>query len=218
MKDANKDAGGTHKGRPYRGEASESRVMRRRAALIEAGLELFGTKGYRTTSVKEICSAVGLTERYFYESFSNREALLAAVYQTIIAEMSVSLESALRRRRGDSEARVRALLRAFFRYVHNDERRARVMLVEVLGISPEIDRLYHTAVRNLAELMEHPALGLFPARTDREKHVTSMGLVGAMAQIATHWMLDGFRTPFRQVERGTSRLFLAMAAAARDTD
>lgn len=41
--------------------------------------------GYRNATVKAVCEAAGLTERYFYESFSNSEELLVASFQGGIA-------------------------------------------------------------------------------------------------------------------------------------
>lgn len=218
MKDADKEVSTPGKGRPYRGEDSESRVTRRRAALIEAGLELFGTKGYRTTSVKEICGEVGLTERYFYESFANRDALLAAVFDTLVKALDARLRDALQTSRNGPEERVRVVLAAFFHFVRDDERHARVLLLEILGVNADIDRRYQTAVRNLAQLMEHPSLGLFSADrpgSSRARRMTSIGLVGAITQIATQWMLEGFRTSYRDVERSALIIFRAVADAAR---
>src|ERR1700710_181396 len=70
-------------GRAYGGLALEDRVAARRARFIEAGIELFGTQGFRAATVRGICAAAGLTDRYFYESFASLEALLAEVYRTL---------------------------------------------------------------------------------------------------------------------------------------
>src|SRR3569623_2122422 len=69
--------------RPYGGLAKAERVAPRRARFIAAGIELFGTQGFRGATVRGICAAAGLTDRYFYESFASLEALLAEVYGTV---------------------------------------------------------------------------------------------------------------------------------------
>lgn len=216
MTDPAQPAGGATPGRPYRGENKASRISRRRASLLEAGLEVFGTKGYRATSVKELCGQVGLTERYFYESFANREALLAAVFDMLAADLDAALRTALERRRGDASTRVEAVVTTFFDFMREDPRRARVMLLEILGVNPDVDRRYQAAVRDLARLMEHPSLSLLPAARGSAAagvRVMSIGLVGAMVQIATQWMLDGFETPRRTVVHNALRLFEAVATA-----
>ncbi len=205
------------KGRPYRGEEQASRVSRRRATLLEAGLQVFGTKGYRATSVKELCSQSGLSERYFYESFANREALLAAVFDMLAADLDAHLTTALERRPDAPRARIRAAVTTFFEFMREDPRRPRVMLLEILGVDPDIDRRYQAAVRDLARLMEHPTLELLPpARGNAAPgiRVMSIGLVGAIVQIATQWMLDDFQTPTRTVEANALRLFEAVAEAS----
>ena len=72
--------------RTWRGQTIEERQAERRDRLIEAGIELFGTQGYAATSVKAICTEAGLTERYFYETFNDREDLLSEVYDILIAD------------------------------------------------------------------------------------------------------------------------------------
>src|SRR6516225_11124270 len=70
--------------RPYAGLAMEERVAARRARFIEAGIELFGTQGFRGATVRGVCAAAGLTDRYFYESFESLEALLVAAYRRLL--------------------------------------------------------------------------------------------------------------------------------------
>ena len=68
----------------------------RRARFIEAGIEVFGQQGLRGATVRGVCAAAGLTDRYFYESFPSLEALLQAVYQQLSDELAQGLERLLR--------------------------------------------------------------------------------------------------------------------------
>ncbi|MBB3063611.1 TetR/AcrR family transcriptional regulator [Microbulbifer rhizosphaerae] len=203
------------KGRSYRGIDPESRKQKRRSALIEAGLELFGTRGYRASSVKMVCEQVGLTERYFYESFANREDLLGSVFDSLVRDLDRRLRSVVEDRRYGHRKRQQRMLEAFFRFIRDDRRRARVMLFEILGVSPDIDRRYQSAVRNLAELFEHPNLGLLPedSSASEGRGVMSIGLVGAIVQIAIQWVLEDFRTPTTEVERSALKIYTAVASA-----
>lgn len=200
------------KGRSYRGVDSELRRQTRRRALIEAGLELFGTRGYRSTSVKTVCDKAGLTERYFYESFPNREGLLGALFDTLVAELDTRMRG-IAADGEDAGERLRRVIEEFFGFMYDDERRLRVMLFEVLGVGPDIDRRYQAAVRELARIMENPAMGLFPESSgaDDGRRVVSVGLVGAITQIATQWALEDFRTPVDQVEAKALEIMWAVA-------
>ena len=69
--------------RRYRGAEAEERRAQRRGQLIAAAVQVYGERGYQNATVKAVCKAAGLTERYFYESFANSEALLLASFQTV---------------------------------------------------------------------------------------------------------------------------------------
>ena len=194
--------------RPYGGLAMEERVAARRARFIEAGVELFGTQGFRGATVRGVCAAAGLTDRYFYESFPTLEALLAAVYHSLkdgfatrLTQESFTSEDW----RGDAaaiERQVTAAYELWFDTVR-DPRVARILLVEILGVSPEMDALYEESARAMAALTiaplsaTHPMLKLSKAR----RELLGRALVGAALQVAKMWMTGGYRLPRRDVVR-----------------
>lgn len=63
------------KERQFKGMSLSERKLARREKLIEAGIESYGTHGFFSVTVKDICSEAKLTERYFYESFKKSEDL-----------------------------------------------------------------------------------------------------------------------------------------------
>src|SRR6202165_1382300 len=69
--------------RPYGRVSAEDRSAERRRRLLDAGLELFGTKGIAATTIADICDEAGLTKRYFYESFATIDDLAGAVFADI---------------------------------------------------------------------------------------------------------------------------------------
>ncbi|MGQ9425704.1 TetR/AcrR family transcriptional regulator [Gilvimarinus sp. F26214L] len=197
----------------------EQRKAIRRAALIEAGVELFGTRGYRNCSVKMVCDQAGLTERYFYESFGNREALLLAVYASLTESFEARLTTAVANAPAATGARLHGFVRAFFDHIREDPRRGRILMFEILGVSPEVDARYRAAVRKMAALVEHPDLGVFaggPTADSAARRVVSTGLVGALLQIAIQWTLDEFNTPTETVSANAVGIFEAVRLAERD--
>lgn len=54
--------------------------------LIRFGKEEFLKKGYAKASLREICKAAGVTTGAFYFSFENKEALLSAILDPVIAD------------------------------------------------------------------------------------------------------------------------------------
>ena len=84
-----------------------------------------------------------------------------------------------------------------------DPRFARIVLLEVLGVSAAIDTLYEESVRAMAELTIAPLAATQPAlklsRVRRE--LLGRALVGAGLQVAKMWMTGGYRLPRRDVVR-----------------
>ncbi len=70
----------------YRGVSAADRAAERRTKLLEAALTVWADPDTRTT-MTAICAAAGLSERYFYESFTGLDAALEAVLDQIAAEI-----------------------------------------------------------------------------------------------------------------------------------
>ena len=140
--------------RSYAGESPDVRQARRRRRFIDSGKTLFGTLGYRKTTMRNLCAHAGLTDRYFYASFASLEDLLAAVYEERAAELEAAVLAAVRATGPDAplDTLIRHGLDAFFRQAEDAET-ARVIWLEVLGVSPRIDALYNGVLRRFADLM-----------------------------------------------------------------
>ncbi|WP_242613492.1 TetR/AcrR family transcriptional regulator [Herbihabitans rhizosphaerae] len=168
---------------------ADQRRADRRARLLEAGLELFGTTGYATASVKQVCQAAGLTERYFYESFRDREDLLTCVYNDLISQVQQATLAAL----GTSESSVRALARTgidtFVRTLAADGRRARVVFIEVVGVSPALERRRRAVMREFAQLITAIGLAHVGVPTNNRLEVGSMFFVGGLTELMVDWTL-----------------------------
>ena len=68
------DVHGTTAGRRYGGLTAEERRAERRARLVRAATEIWVAEGWAAVSMRAVCARAGLTDRYFYEEFGNREA------------------------------------------------------------------------------------------------------------------------------------------------
>ena len=194
--------------RAYAGVALEERVATRRARFVEAGTELFGTQGFRGATVRGICAAAGLTDRYFYESFASLEALLAEVYRTLTRDFAKRLnEESIRSADwlGDATAVERQITAAYALWFDTvrDPRFARIVLVEVLGVSPAIDALYEESTRAMAELTIAPLAATQPALklSKARRELLGRALVGAALQVAKMWMTGGYKLARRDVVR-----------------
>src|SRR5438046_2504022 len=106
--------------RRFKGASPEERQAERRNRLIAAGLETFGKHGFHAIGVRDVCAEARLTERYFYESFKNREQLFLATYQCAVRQIQEAITSALACGGAEPAGLARAGLRAALRGFQDD--------------------------------------------------------------------------------------------------
>jgi AcrR family transcriptional regulator len=187
--------------RVYGGIDASLREEERRRKLIHAGLEAFGTNGYAKTNIRTICRLAGLTERYFYESFENKEDLLCAVYRELIEEQRREAMELLEDGRIQPIEAASRALKLFYQRLQQDPRRAQIQLFEILGVSPRIDNEYRKAMCILAEMVKLSLRRVFPG-IPAEKLNSSIiptGLAGSIIMISLEWVLGGFVMPLDDI-------------------
>lgn len=204
--------------RTYRGKSAQQRRSERRARLIAAGLELFGSRGWEHTTIRDICAQAELTERYLYESFGSREDLLVAVFDQLVEEAAQAVLSAVARAPREALPRARAALHAFVAYLTEDPRRVRVMVKEGLG-NEALERRRREAIQQFAVLIEQAAREFFgrqgPSRADMA--LTSRALVGATGELLLAWLSGEIEaTPERIVDH-CAALFVAVAEVSSES-
>ena len=204
-------------GRKYRGVSNETRVAERRLKLIDAGVDLFGHQGFHQTTVRALCTRAGLTERYFYESFENTEALFKAVYLSLVEDIRNRILVALQDVSGEDAAQfTRAALTAFFSYIQQRPASAFVLVNEALGVSREMSSLSLLTLNSFVDLLL--VLGR-PLLTRHDKGgasfsfdptLISAALVGGALNMAGRWAADGFQHPVDYVVENASGMFMAV--------
>src|SRR5438067_2419379 len=101
--------------RSYGGVSAADRVAARREKLLDAALELYGTRGFISTGVKDLCREAGLTDRYFYESFRDSGELFAATYDRATGELLAAVAESVAAAAPVPEQQARAALETFVR-------------------------------------------------------------------------------------------------------
>ena len=204
--------------RHYGGKAAEDRSRERRKRLLAAGLELFGTQGYAGTSVKALCTEAGLTERYFYESFRNREDIFMEVAGRSAMGLARVLAPLAESGTGDVETQVAAGLPAVFQWFKDDPRRARVQLIEPLTISADMNERYRQVTGGFIVMLREMAVRWFgPAFEARGLNagLLSTAMVGAVIEMAKAWVLDGCPQPVEEMVRNAMAIYSAFIASLR---
>ena len=200
--------------RTYRGITPSQRQAERRARLLQAGLELFGTLGYARTSIRAVSAAASLNSRYFYESFSSREDLLYSVYEQIVVDIFTKVSEAVA---GEDtiEAQARAGLRAGWTAVTEDRRKARIVAIEVVGVSERLERLRRETRHALAQLTADRALSLAgDLRLRLDPVITARFLMGGIVELLADWINGDLTASTDEVVDHFTVLFTAAAYAA----
>jgi AcrR family transcriptional regulator len=82
--------------RPYRGVQPADRLAQRRRRLLSAGLDILGAGSeLAALTVRGICRRAGLAARYFYESFSDKDDFVAAVFDSAVADLAATTQAAV---------------------------------------------------------------------------------------------------------------------------
>ena len=201
--------------RRYRGITAAERRAQRRARLLEAGLEVFGTEGYAGSSIRSLSAAASMNSRYFYESFTSREDLLYHVYLDIVSGIATQAAEAL----ADEptiEGQARSALRAGWVALTDDPRKARIVALEVVGVSDRLEQLRRDTRHALADITVTRALAV--ASDDIQLRLdpvlTSRFLIGGVVEVLIEWIHGDVDASVDELIEHFTRLFTAAAYAA----
>lgn len=172
--------------RTWAGTTLADRRAARRQQLVDAGIELLGGGDTSAVSVRAVCRTAKLTERYFYESFDDRDALLLAVYEHVAESARDALLSALRDVPDASEAQARAAVTAFVELLIDDPRKGTVLLLAPLT-EPALNQRGSELLPTFMALIHDQ---LPPGFDDIDRRLTASGLVGALTYLFISY-LDG---------------------------
>ena len=170
----------------WAGVSATDRQTERRALLIHAAFGLFGDGGETAVSVRSVCRAAELNTRYFYESFTDTDELLGAVYDDVAAELGEMLTTAMAGT-ADDRSRLRAGIRAVLDFSSADPRRGKILFTEA-RTNPVLASRRTTAQDHLRELVLSEGRRTAPESDRLATEVGAAMYAGAMAELAQQWL------------------------------
>lgn len=201
--------------RAYRGMSAEDRIAARRERLLQAALEVYGTRGYTSAGVKDICREAGLTDRYFYESFEDSAELLTAVFDLATSRLLADVQAALAQAPPGPAERAGAAIDAFVRALAANPGTARVIFVESAAAGAEVERHVRGVLRQFAEVVAVAARPYVAAEiSDRMVEVGALSLVGAIERVMIEWSDGALEATIDELVAHFVGLFLAAGAAS----
>ncbi|MFW0787883.1 TetR/AcrR family transcriptional regulator [Gordonia sp. CPCC 206044] len=173
--------------RPYRGRTPHERSAERRGRLVDAGIDLVGTGGVNAMTMRAVCRCAGLSQKFFYESFTDTDDLLHEVYRTTFERARSVVDEAVAGAPDGSPRRVG--VDAAAQLVAEDVRVCRILFVE-----PIADRRLREYVRESILDLISPGLRR-PTRRARVPVGTRMQyatLFGSIISLFIEWSEGNF--------------------------
>jgi len=93
----------------------------RRAELLAAAVAVFGERGYRAASMRELARAVGLSKSALYHYVRSKEELLVALYEDVLAQRLAEQKAVQSSGLPPDEALRTILVDRFVHACHNQE-------------------------------------------------------------------------------------------------
>jgi AcrR family transcriptional regulator len=167
---------GQRRGR-WSGVPLEDRQALRRGELIAAGVRLLGGEAGPALTVRAVCREAGFTERYFYESFADRDKFVRAVYDDVCTRAMATLMSA---------TTPREAVERFVELMVDDPVRGRVLL-----LAPEVEPvLARSGAEWMPSFIELLQRKLTTIGDTVLQNMVATGLIGALTALFTAY-LDG---------------------------
>jgi AcrR family transcriptional regulator len=139
-------------GRRYRGLSAEERRVDQRHRLVQAAIVEFAARGYHRTSVEDIVRRARTSRTAFYAFFDHREDAMYGALQMTLRNLLDTVRDKLVHAGPDDDI-VEVGIRAYVDYLVSNPEAARIILLEGVGTSPEVNALRSRMRREIAELI-----------------------------------------------------------------
>ncbi|MEH3130380.1 MAG: TetR/AcrR family transcriptional regulator [Mycolicibacterium neoaurum] len=192
---------GQRRGR-WSGVPLQDRQALRRNELVTAGVTLLGAADGPALTVRAVCRKAGLTERYFYESFTDRDVFVRAVYDEVCKAAMTALLSA---------QTPRAAVEQFVELMVDDPTRGRVLL-----LAPEREPvLVASGAEWMPDFIALIQRKLTQIADQAVQEMVATGLVGALTALFTAYLNGRLTAGREQFVDYCSTLLLSRAAVHR---
>src|SRR3954471_24367131 len=133
-------------GRRYRGLSAEERRVDQRDRLTRAAINEFSCRGYHRTSVEDIVRSARTSRTAFYAFFDNREAAMYGALQASLHSLLAAVRKRMAEVDRDDSNLIEVGVTAYVEFLVTDPAAARILLLESIGTSPEVNE-YRSHIR-----------------------------------------------------------------------
>jgi len=168
----------------------------KRQRILEGMLEVVGTNGYDTASVRMVLDLTGLYRQAFYDEFADKDACYLEAFDFGVARMEAVASSAAAEQdswRGQLRAGLGALLEA----LEADPDLARALVVEVHAAGPEGLRRRSQAMKRVTDFIDSARHA--PEGGESPPPIAAEGIVAGMHAVVHAKLAAGESEGFREL-------------------
>ncbi|MBJ7385480.1 MAG: TetR/AcrR family transcriptional regulator [Mycolicibacterium sp.] len=185
----------------WSGVPLRDRQALRRDKLVAAGVALLGGAAGPARTVRAVCKEAGLTERYFDESFSDRDEFVRAVYDDVCSTAMSALTSS---------TTPRDAVERFVTLMVDDPARGRVLLIAPER-EPVLARSGAEWMPTFIDLLQHKLTRITDPGVQA---MVATGLVGALTALFTAYLNGRLATTREQFIDYCVDMLLSRASTA----
>jgi AcrR family transcriptional regulator len=173
--------------RPYRGVEAPERLAQRRQRFLDAGLDLLGSAEQELAelTVRAICGRAGVTVRYFYECFTDKDDFVAAVFDWVINGIATTTQAAAAA--APPRNQTRAVMSDIVRTISEDPRIGRLLFSAQLSNAVVVRKRAESGALFAMLSGAHASAALQQSENERIKAAAQF-VVGGVGQTISAWL------------------------------
>ena len=190
-----------------------------RDRLLQAAMDVFASKGYHGAVVDDIVAASDTSKGAFYHYFPSKQAIFLALMDALGDLVQQGVEAAIAEEAG-ALRKVEAALRVVLETAEGHRGLVKILLVEAVGLGPELEQKRLDIHRKFAGLIErHLSQAVAEKSIPRQDtRLAAQAWLGTLNEVITQWLVGGTGSLLAQLPALRSLLLRSIGAPERTDD
>lgn len=198
--------------RSYGGKTAAERVSERRRRLTAATIDVLSANGEAHATMTAICSGAGLTERYFYESFTSLDDALLAALDSVCEEILNLAAVVINETPGSPDVRVHAVMKAFVAFVVAEPAKVRVAVIHA-SANPRLRARRSELLTTFADFVASEATELYgdEAWPGAQARIHGLVYIAGFSELVAAWLTGDVSLTADELGETAEELFAALS-------